>query len=226
MRPAVRLAALMKLPVIYVWTHDSIGLGEDGPTHQPVEHLAALRAIPGLRRGAPGRRQRDGVRLAHGRLAAHATGPTGADPDPPEPARSSTGAPTPRAWPRAATSWPRRPTAARRRDLIATGSEVQLAVDGREVLADKDIAARVVSMPCVEWFDAQAEAYRDRCCRRRCRRGSPSRPASRRAGARWSATPARSSSIEHYGRVRRRQDSVPRVRVHPGSRRRRRRTHD
>ena len=64
MRPAVRLAALMQLPVTYVWTHDSIGLGEDGPTHQPIEHLAALRAIPGLDVVRPGRRQRDGRRLA------------------------------------------------------------------------------------------------------------------------------------------------------------------
>ena len=59
MRPAVRLAALMKLPVTYVWTHDSIGLGEDGPTHQPIEHLAALRAIPGPGRGPAGGRERD-----------------------------------------------------------------------------------------------------------------------------------------------------------------------
>ena len=66
MRPAVRLAAIMQLPVTYVWTHDSIGLGEDGPTHQPVEHLAALRAIPGLVGRPPRRRQRDRRRLAGG----------------------------------------------------------------------------------------------------------------------------------------------------------------
>ena len=63
MRPAVRLASLMQLPVTYVWTHDSIGLGEDGPTHQPVEHYAALRADPGLRPRPPGRRERDRRRL-------------------------------------------------------------------------------------------------------------------------------------------------------------------
>ena len=62
MRPSVRLASIMGLPVTYVWTHDSIGLGEDGPTHQPIEHLAALRAIPGLDVVRPGRRQRDGGR--------------------------------------------------------------------------------------------------------------------------------------------------------------------
>ena len=74
MRPAVRLAALMKLPVTYVWTHDSIGLGEDGPTHQPIEHLAALRAIPGLDVVRPGRRQRDRRGLA-GRSWSTPTGP-------------------------------------------------------------------------------------------------------------------------------------------------------
>ena len=66
MRPAIRLAALMRLPVIYVFTHDSIGVGEDGPTHQPVEHLAALRAIPGLNVDPAGRRRRDRRGLARG----------------------------------------------------------------------------------------------------------------------------------------------------------------
>jgi transketolase len=82
MRGAVRLAALMGLPVTYVWTHDSIGLGEDGPTHQPVEHLASLRAVPGPGRRAPRRRQRDGRRLAHD-PGAHRP-PGRPVPDPPE----------------------------------------------------------------------------------------------------------------------------------------------
>ncbi len=111
MRPAVRLAALMKLPVTYVWTHDSIGLGEDGPTHQPVEHLAALRAIPGLDVVRPGRRQRDRGRLADRAGAHRPPGRAGADPAERADAR-------PRRWPRArpaaATCWPR-PAAARRR---------------------------------------------------------------------------------------------------------------
>ena len=112
MRPAVRLAALMKLPVIYVWTHDSIGLGEDGPTHQPVEHLTALRAIPGL----------DVVRPADANETAgawrtileHTDRPTAL-------ALTRQNVPTlrpraarPRASPRAATCWPRRPAARRR----------------------------------------------------------------------------------------------------------------
>ena len=110
MRPAVRLAALMKLPVIYVWTHDSIGLGEDGPTHQPVEHLAALRAIPGL----------DVVRPADANETAWAWRSALEHTDRPAglaltrqnvPDRSTADGTTrrPRAPPGAATCWPRRP---------------------------------------------------------------------------------------------------------------------
>ena len=84
MRPAVRLAAIQRLPVTYVWTHDSIGLGEDGPTHQPVEHLAALRAIPGLDVVRPGGRQRDGLGLADDPRAHRPAGR--ALPQPAEPA--------------------------------------------------------------------------------------------------------------------------------------------
>ena len=89
MRPAVRLAALMKLPVIYVWTHDSIGLGEDGPTHQPVEHLSALRAIPGLDVVRPGRRQRD-RRGPGGPVLEHTDRPAAPGADPAEPADAAT----------------------------------------------------------------------------------------------------------------------------------------
>ena len=114
MRPAVRLAALMKLPVIYVWTHDSIGLGEDGPTHQPVEHLTALRAIPGLDVVRPADANETAVGLAAGAGAHRPAGRAGADPAEPAdpgPRRSS---PAPRASPRAATSWRTPPTASRR----------------------------------------------------------------------------------------------------------------
>ena len=111
MRPAVRLAALMKLPVTYVWTHDSIGLGEDGPTHQPVEHLWALRAIPGLDVVRPGGRQRDGRRLADDPGEHRPPGGPGA-----HPAEGPDLGPfgvrlAPRARPRAATSSPTPPTA-------------------------------------------------------------------------------------------------------------------
>ncbi len=114
MRPAVRLAALMKLPVIYVWTHDSIGLGEDGPTHQPIEHLSALRAIPGLDVVRPA--DANETAWAWRQALEHTDRPTAL-------ALTRQALPThrpravraaPRASPRAATSWPRRPTASRR----------------------------------------------------------------------------------------------------------------
>jgi transketolase len=171
MRPAVRLAALMRLPVTYVWTHDSIGLGEDGPTHQPVEHLTALRAIPGL----------DVVRPADGNetvvaweaILGHTDRPAGL-------CLTRQNVPT---FPRGTTDegehWgavdqvrrggyvlldapstngaPGVPDVV----LIATGSEVQLAVEARSRLAAKGVGARVVSMPCREWFDAQDQAWKD-----------------------------------------------------------------
>ncbi|MGO4257706.1 transketolase [Marmoricola sp. RAF53] len=165
MRPAVRLAALMKLPTIYVWTHDSIGLGEDGPTHQPVEHLAALRAIPGL----------DVVRPADGNETVAAWKATLEHTDRPVAlALSRQNVPTfPRGNDESGQHWGSTEGVAKggyvlldaegEPDvvLVGTGSEVQLAVAAREQLAAKGIAARVVSMPCREWFDAQDQAYRD-----------------------------------------------------------------
>lgn len=161
MRPAVRLAALMGLPTIYVWTHDSIGLGEDGPTHQPVEHLAALRAIPGL----------DVVRPADANETVAAWKATLELTDRPIAlALSRQNLPT---FPRGEDGYSTTENVAKggyvlldtegQPDvvLIGTGSEVQLAVAAREQLAAKGIAARVVSMPCREWFDAQDAAYRD-----------------------------------------------------------------
>ena len=160
MRPAVRLAALMDIDTIYVWTHDSIGLGEDGPTHQPIEHLAALRAIPRLSVVRPGDANetaaawkailergngpgpaaliltRQGVPILAGTTAdgvakgAYVLG--GGDP----------GGDTDVV-------------------IIATGSELQLAVEARKLLAGKGVNARVVSVPCLEWFDMQPQSYRD-----------------------------------------------------------------
>ena len=160
MRPAVRLASLMQLPVTYVWTHDSIGLGEDGPTHQPVEHRRAA-CDPRAGRRTPRGRQRDGRRVEDDPRARRPAGRPRADPAerPDVPARR--GRPPP---PRCR---PRRLRADRRRGrdpdvvLVGTGSEVQLAVEARRLLAEKGVRARVVSMPCREWFDAQDPAYRD-----------------------------------------------------------------
>ena len=166
MRPAVRLAALMKVPTIYVWTHDSIALGEDGPTHQPVEQLASLRAIPGLeiirpadahetawawktmlerrvgpagialtRQGLPvldrGEDQAAGEALAHARHTAKGGYVL----------QESSGG-TPEVI------------------LVATGSEVSIALEARAILESDGTPTRVVSMPCVEWFEEQSAQYR------------------------------------------------------------------
>jgi transketolase len=163
MRPSARLAAMMRQPVTYVWTHDSIGLGEDGPTHQPVEHLWALRAIPGLdvvrpgdanetaiawrtilernaspaaliltRQGLPVLDRSVGSGYASAEYAARG-GYVLADADDGDPEVI----------------------------LIATGSEVQIALDARTLLQDDGVGTRVVSMPCLEWFAEQDDAYRE-----------------------------------------------------------------
>jgi transketolase len=165
MRGAVRVAALSQLPVIYVWTHDSIGLGEDGPTHQPIEHLAALRAMPGL----------DVVRPADANETAAAWLAVLERTDRPA-ALALTRQNVP-VFPRGVDAEGHHWGAAddvRRGGyvlldtdgtpdvvLIGTGSEVQLAVEARSTLAAEGISARVVSMPCVEWFEEQDQAYRD-----------------------------------------------------------------
>ena len=159
MRPAVRLAALQHLPVTFVWTHDSIGLGEDGPTHQPIEHLAALRAIPGLDviRPADGNETIEAWKAA----LANSTGPS---------ALALTRQNVPvftrgDGW-GAAAEVAKGGYVLKDSDgppdvvLIGTGSEVQLAVEAADVLAAEGVAARVVSMPCREWFAAQPADYR------------------------------------------------------------------
>jgi transketolase len=162
MRGAVRLAALMQLPVTYVWTHDSIGLGEDGPTHQPVEHLTALRAIPGLDVVRPS--DANETVAAWKAILDNPTGPAGL-------VLTRQNVPT---YPRGTEGFATTDEVARGGYvlldaeggapdviLIATGSEVQLAVQARSTLAEKGISARVVSMPCREWFDRQEQSYRD-----------------------------------------------------------------
>ncbi|MDH6485963.1 transketolase [Streptomyces sp. SAI-127] len=158
MRNAVRLSALMQLPVTYVWTHDSIGLGEDGPTHQPVEHLASLRAIPGLNIVRPADANETATAWAE-ILRRHAT-----DPAPHGLALTRQGVPTYAPNPDAAKggyvlveSSGETPDVV----LIATGSEVQLAVAARERLEAEGVGTRVVSMPSVEWFEQQPREYRD-----------------------------------------------------------------
>ncbi|HRQ01116.1 MAG TPA: transketolase C-terminal domain-containing protein, partial [Terrimesophilobacter sp.] len=156
-RPSIRLAALMGLPVVYVYTHDSVAVGEDGPTHQPVEQIAGLRLVPGL----------DVVRPADGAEVVAAWRRMLARPD----------APTALILSRQDV-----PVLHERRDLdeavasggyvawqqdegdelaiIATGSEVSLALDAAQELAAEGVAVRVVSMPCVQWFESASEEYR------------------------------------------------------------------
>jgi transketolase len=158
MRPAVRLAAMMKLPVTYVWTHDSIGLGEDGPTHQPVEHLAALRAIPGLDVVRPADANETAV--AWRTILGHTDRPAGL-------CLTRQNVPTFDREELASAEGTRRGgyVLADASDgqpqviLIGTGSEVQLAVAARALLEAEGTPTRVVSMPCVEWFREQDQAY-------------------------------------------------------------------
>jgi transketolase len=158
MRPSVRLAALMNIPTTFVWTHDSIGLGEDGPTHQPIEHLAALRAIPNFATIRPAdanevaqawrsillRKQPAGILLSRQNLPVYDrtvyASAAGVD----KGAYVLLAAPT-------------------KADvvIIATGSEVSLAVKSAEALNEKGISTQVVSAPCLEWFNQESESYRE-----------------------------------------------------------------
>jgi len=158
MRPSVRLAALMNIPTTFIWTHDSIGLGEDGPTHQPVEHLASLRAIPGLSVIRPAdanevsqawksillRREPAGLLLSRQNLRVFArTSENSA-------ALVDKGAYTLVRSPKPAEVV-----------LIATGSEVSVAVASAEILNAQGISTSVVSAPCLEWFAQQSQQYKD-----------------------------------------------------------------
>lgn len=158
MRPSVRLAALMNIPTTFIWTHDSIGLGEDGPTHQPVEHLASLRAIPGLSVIRPAdanevsqawksillRREPAGLLLSRQNLPVFArTSENSA-------ALVDKGAYTLVRSPKTAEVV-----------LIATGSEVSVAVASAEILNAQGISTSVVSAPCLEWFAQQSQQYKD-----------------------------------------------------------------
>lgn len=166
MRNAVRLSALMHLPVTYVWTHDSIGLGEDGPTHQPVEHLASLRAIPGLNVVRPADANETAIAWREimkrhtkvfGKGAPHGL------------ALTRQGVPTYAPNEDAAkggyvmfeAEGPSGQSTEAQLILVATGSEVHLAVEAREQLQAAGVPTRVVSMPSVEWFEEQEQAYKD-----------------------------------------------------------------
>jgi len=167
MRPAVRLAALMKAPAIYVWTHDSVALGEDGPTHQPVEQLASLRAIPGLDIVRPGdanevawawktmlerRNGPAGIALSRQNLPVFERGDDAASGEVFASAKNVA---------KGAYVLAEAPNGTPDVIFIATGSEVQIAVEAREVLKGEGINARVVSAPSLEWFEEQSAEYRE-----------------------------------------------------------------
>ncbi|HEV3168689.1 MAG TPA: transketolase [Actinocrinis sp.] len=201
MRPAVRLASLMHLPVTYVWTHDSVGLGEDGPTHQPVEHYAALRAIPGLSFVRPADAneavaawkaalEQDGpVGLAltrqnipvfdHEALGAALSAQQGVKRGGYVLAEASDGAP--------------------KVILIGTGSEAQLAVAAREKLEESGIPTRVVSMPCVEWFDAQDDEYKESVLPKAVKARVSVEAGVAQPWYRFVGDAGRTVSLEHYG---------------------------
>ncbi|MPY84275.1 MAG: transketolase [Actinophytocola sp.] len=160
MRPAVRLAALMGVPVTYVWTHDSIGLGEDGPTHQPVEQLAALRAVPGLNIARPA--DANETAAAWRRALEITDAPTGLCLTRQNvPVLDGTREKAAEGVARGGYVLADADGGAPELLLIATGSEVQLALAARETLQADGVPTRVVSMPCVEWFDAQDAGYRE-----------------------------------------------------------------
>ncbi|BBX73852.1 transketolase [Mycobacterium shinjukuense] len=162
MRPAVRLAALMDIDTIYVWTHDSIGLGEDGPTHQPIEHLAALRAIPRLSVVRPADANETAYAWRTILARGNGSGPVGLIlTRQGVPVLEGTSAEGVARGGYVLSDGGLEPGEDPDVVLIATGSEVQLAVTAQKLLADKDIIARVVSMPCVEWFESQPDEYRD-----------------------------------------------------------------
>lgn len=159
MRPAVRLSALMKIPSIFVWTHDSVGVGEDGPTHQPIEHLAACRAIPGLDVVRPADANETAV--AWRTVLEHTDRPAGL-------VLSRQDLPTVDRGQYASAEGVAKgayvlseASADPKLILIATGSEVGVALDAQKKLEAAGTPTRVVSMPCQEWFDAQDDDYRE-----------------------------------------------------------------
>lgn len=200
MRGAVRLAALMGTPATYVWTHDSIGLGEDGPTHQPVEHLTALRAIPGLAIVRPA----DANETAAAWLTILQR-----DSEPSGLILTRQGVPT---FPRGVDGFGEADGLARGAYvlleastgtpevlLLATGSEVQLAVEARTKLEADGIPTRVVSMPCLEWFEEQDSEYRESVLPSSVRARVSVEAGIAMSWYRYLGEAGRAVSLEHYG---------------------------
>jgi len=205
MRPAVRLAALMKVPSIFVWTHDSVALGEDGPTHQPIEQLATLRAIPGLDMVRPGdanevawawktilerRNGPAGIALTRQNIPVFERGDDVASGDTFASAKHVA---------RGAYVLAEAPNGDPDVIFIATGSEVQIAVEAREVLRGEGINARVVSAPSLEWFEEQDAAYRESVLPTAVKARVSIEAGVNLSWTRYVGDAGRSVSIEHFG---------------------------
>ena len=195
MRPPVRLSALMKLPSIFVWTHDSIGLGGDGPTHQPVEHLASLRAIPGFDMVRPADANETAV--CWRRILEKTDGPAGIALsrqnlpvlDPNKTADAGRGA------------YVLEEASSGRAEviLIATGSEVGLALKARALLEDSGTPTRVVSMPCMEWFEAQPASYQQEVLPPEVKARVSVEAAVKQGWREWVGDSGEMISLEHFG---------------------------
>ncbi|ANS77653.1 Transketolase [Serinicoccus hydrothermalis] len=198
MRPSLRLAAIQEINPIYVWTHDSIGLGEDGPTHQPVEHLAALRAIPGLDVVRPADANETavawrtvlGIQDHPAALVLSRQNLPVFDRDVMESAEGTA---------RGAYVLQEAGSGEPEVILVATGSEVQFAVEARERLEADGVATRVVSMPCREWFAQQDRAYREQVLPPRVRARVSVEAAVGQGWREVVGDAGRLISLEHYG---------------------------
>jgi transketolase len=198
MRPSVRLASLMGLPVVYVWTHDSVGLGGDGPTHQPIEHLASLRAMPVLRvfRPADGPETVEAWRAAIGRTdGPTALALTRQDLPPIDRSEHADARGLHRGAYVLADAAPGLPELI----LIATGSEVWVALAARERLQASGIATRVVSMPCWELFAEQDQGYRDEVLPPTVRARLAVEAAATFGWERWVGEDGEVVGIDHFG---------------------------
>jgi transketolase len=198
MRPAIRLAALTGIPVTYIFTHDSVGLGEDGPTHQPIEHLASLRAMPNMTLIRPG----DAAETAEAWRVAmeNRTGPSAlilTRQKLPVPDRARLGA----------ASGLRRggyvlydpPGAPPQAILLATGSELHLALAAAQQLRAEGTGVRVVSLPCWELFRAQPQSYRDQVLPPAIRARVSIEAAARMGWREWVTEDGESIGLDHFG---------------------------
>ncbi|MEY4276333.1 MAG: hypothetical protein RIS26_796 [Actinomycetota bacterium] len=205
MRPAVRLAALMNVPSIFVWTHDSVALGEDGPTHQPIEQIATLRAIPNLALVRPGDANETGYAWLG--MLQHTTGPSGialsrqnipvfARGEKDETGVVIAGAENTL---KGAYVFAEASNGKPKVILIATGSELQLAVQARLVLEKAGTPTRVVSAPCLEWFEEQSEDYRNSVLPRNVKARVSVEAGSELGWSKYVGPFGESVSIDHFG---------------------------